>query len=346
MNEKMQEELSGTRLPLADRLPLDAPMSLQLGVTNACNLKCEFCEHSSSKFQTVRKRHLEYGIVEKLVRDIEKRGKKPNQILLTGIGEPLLNPRIVDIVKLLSQSKVTDRVGIITNGTLLKEALGEQLIDAGLNVLRVSLNGLSDSDYKRYTGVSIDFDSVYRQLKHFYQIALDQRSGKAADIKVYIKIMDYMLEENPEKETGFRERFGPICDILNIERLNNASPDVDYEKFGVRDFEMSRRGLKKEDATVCPRTFYEAVLSHEGNILACCHDFWYAPNQLIMGNLETEDFIDIWNGKKYNDLRVNLLKGELKGFICNGCSEYKGLMTQEDNLDGRRGELMAFYEKR
>ncbi len=345
MDKKKQEELSGKRTMLADVVPLDVPMAIQIGVTNACNLQCEFCEHSSDKFKKVKKENLDCRLVEKFVYNIKENGKKINQILLSGIGEPLVNRQIVDMVKIISESKITDRIGIISNGTLLDRHLSDSLIDAGLNVLRISLNGLSREDYRKYTGVAIDFERFYENLNYFFQKACETRKEENRDIKVYIKIMDYMLEDTKDKKNIFMEKFAPICDILNIEHLNIASPDIDYNKFGNRDYERSRRGTDHEKGEICPRVFYEGIISHEGQVLACCHDFWFSPNQLVMGDLRKENFLNIWNGKKFQELRLRILKGDLQGTICENCTEYKGLMSKEDNIDSRREELICYYNK-
>jgi len=58
-----------------------------------------------------------------------------------GIGEPLFHPRTVEWV---AQAKAAGaRVELITNGTLLTEKRSRQLIDAGLDLLWVSIDGAS-----------------------------------------------------------------------------------------------------------------------------------------------------------------------------------------------------------
>jgi uncharacterized Fe-S cluster-containing radical SAM superfamily enzyme len=56
-----------------------------------------------------------------------------------GLGEPLSHPNIVDMVR---QAKALGlSVELITNATLLDKSLASQLIDAGLDMLWVSLDG-------------------------------------------------------------------------------------------------------------------------------------------------------------------------------------------------------------
>ena len=63
-----------------------------------------------------------------------------NDILTVNIsgGEPLLNPRIFEIIQRLSNANMY--VGISTNGWLYKEKR-EKLLEAGLKFIQVSLDG-------------------------------------------------------------------------------------------------------------------------------------------------------------------------------------------------------------
>ena len=62
-----------------------------------------------------------------------------------GIGEPLFHPKTVDWIRQVKQLGV--KVELITNGTILTEKKSRQLIDAGLDVLWVSLDGATPETY-------------------------------------------------------------------------------------------------------------------------------------------------------------------------------------------------------
>lgn len=272
------------------------------------------------------------------------RGYRLKQVLFAGMGEPLVNAQIADIVKIISDSNITDRIGIVTNGTLLKPELAEKLIDAGLNVLRISLNGLSGEDYKKYTGVPVDFDQMYENIKFFYEKAVEARK-RGKDISVYIKIMDYMIESSEEKKLFFKEKFEPICDVLNIENLGPVFQDVDYDKFGKKNLK-TKFGEKATDGNICQLVFFRMLISPEGDALACCRDFGFIPHQLIMGNIKEENLLDIWNGEKYRQLRLNILKSNVQGTICDGCVTYKWDANKEDIIDSKREDLISYYDNK
>jgi MoaA/NifB/PqqE/SkfB family radical SAM enzyme len=66
-------------------------------------------------------------------------------IFFGGLGEPLFHPRTVEWVA--RAHTLGARVELITNGTLLTERRARQLIEAGLDVLWVSLDGATPETY-------------------------------------------------------------------------------------------------------------------------------------------------------------------------------------------------------
>jgi MoaA/NifB/PqqE/SkfB family radical SAM enzyme len=66
-------------------------------------------------------------------------------VFFGGFGEPLAHPRLADMV---AQAKALGaRVELITNGTLLTEAIARQLIAARLDALWVSIDGATPESY-------------------------------------------------------------------------------------------------------------------------------------------------------------------------------------------------------
>ncbi len=81
-----------------------------------------------------------------------------------GIGEPLTHPRTVDWVKQIKA--LGAKVELITNGTTLTEKISRKLIDSGLDVLWVSLDGASPETFEDVRP-GADLSSISRNLKRF-----------------------------------------------------------------------------------------------------------------------------------------------------------------------------------
>src|SRR5262249_14825766 len=105
-----------------------APVSLYLEVTNRCNLECQTC------IRTSRRREPPAGPGLAATRRPPDQMEGRERAVLQGIGEPLLNEEIFEIVALL-KSRGT-RVVFNTNGTLLDADRRRRILASGLDELR------------------------------------------------------------------------------------------------------------------------------------------------------------------------------------------------------------------
>ena len=109
--------------------------------TNRCNLECRTC------IRNIWDEPLGEMNRPTFVRIVEgiRSFSSPPTVFFGGLGEPLAHP---DIVEMVTKTKALgSSVELITNGTLLTKPLSQQLIDAGLDVLWVSLDGATPESY-------------------------------------------------------------------------------------------------------------------------------------------------------------------------------------------------------
>ncbi|BCV21689.1 radical SAM protein [Moorella sp. Hama-1] len=117
-------------LPAAPKIPV-----LQLEVTSRCQLKCSFCPHTL----------LQDGWYdadftwELFVRYIAPYLRQIGLIYFQGWGEPLLHPRLFDMMQLAQEQGC--RVGFTTNGVLLGPAVLERLVEMQSDILGLSVAG-------------------------------------------------------------------------------------------------------------------------------------------------------------------------------------------------------------
>jgi len=109
--------------------------------TNRCNLECRTC------IRNVWDEPLGQMSSETFLRIVEglKVFSPPPTIFFGGFGEPLAHPKIVEMI---TQAKTLgSSVELITNGTLLTKDLSKRLIEVGLDMLWVSLDGAKPESY-------------------------------------------------------------------------------------------------------------------------------------------------------------------------------------------------------
>ncbi len=109
--------------------------------TNRCNLECRTCIRNnwSEPFGDMQSETF-----RSILRGLRSMDPAPS-VLLGGLGEPLAHDEIVEMVRQLKS--LGSSVELITNGTLLDSSMAKNLIEAGLDLLWVSLDGATPESY-------------------------------------------------------------------------------------------------------------------------------------------------------------------------------------------------------
>ena len=137
---KVPVSKSGQGLHL--RRPITHLAKVYIEPTNRCNLECVTCiRHSWNEPLG----EMSAATFARILDGMRSFSPSPS-VLFGGLGEPLAHPDIIDMVQAVKA--LGSPVELITNGTLLDKITAERLIDAGLDVLWVSLDGATPESYK------------------------------------------------------------------------------------------------------------------------------------------------------------------------------------------------------
>lgn len=320
------------RTELFHSLPLDTPFSIHMFPSFYCNFKCNYCLHSLSE-QELRKKNfkrqfMDFQTYQKAIDDAQRFPDKIKALIFAGHGEPLLHKEIADMVAYAKRMQQFERIEIVTNGSLLVPELSARLIEAGLDRLRISLQGVNVKEYESVSGVGIDFEEYIENIRYFYE--------HKTNTEVYIKIIDIALKEEGDEER-FRNIFESISDIAAIEYAIPFVKEIDYANIGELS-EKCKQG-HKQMSRICSMPFYMMVIHPDGTVVPCCA----ADVPMIFGNVKKENLIDIWNSKIRNLCLKRQLEGVDKIPICRECSVPAFGLQVGDYLDGHEEELLKRY---
>lgn len=120
---------------------------LRISVTDLCNLRCKYCMPEEGIKKKAHEDILSLEEIENIARAAVDIGIR--KIRLTG-GEPLVRKGILKLVKNLAQIKGLEDLCITTNGTLLGK-YAQELREAGLQRINISLDSLNKDKYKSIT---------------------------------------------------------------------------------------------------------------------------------------------------------------------------------------------------
>ena len=312
------------RMNLWENLPLKSPLAIFFEPSTYCNFKCCYCTQSLPKerFESeVRKySNMSINVFEAALEQIREFDSKLKLVEFSGVGEPLCNKELPNMIKKLRESGLSNHIRLITNGVLLDKETSDKLIDASPTSIRVSIQGMSSEKYAEICGTKIEFGDIVSNIEYIYK--------NKKETELFIKNIDIALDENDCKK--FYDTFENISDRMFVENIIPFFSKVDYDKI-LNDRQVNRYGEEKKEISVCPNTFTALVINSEGDISMCGKEV--AP--IYLGNVMTNGLVEAWNSKKRKDFLVSQLKKERHlNDICKDCKiPSESLASEKDILD-------------
>lgn len=252
----------------------DYPLHVDLELSSICNLKCPMCYTITEQF----KAKVNTGLMDfRLFRIIVDECAQGNvfSIRLSLRGESFLHPRIVDCVA-YAKKKGIKEVSTLTNGLRLDEKMFSEVMNAGIDWITISFDGLEET-----------YEKIRRPAK--YQRALEKivnyakLKRSAGRVKPVIKIQSILPAIQDDPNT-FYEVFAPNCDMVS------ANPLIDYLQ------NDDPHSILFEESFCCPQLFQRMVVGADGLAMMCSND---EENEQVVGDLNHQSLHQIWHGDAF-----------------------------------------------
>ncbi len=314
------------RTYLKDVIPLDTPYNLKVEVSSFCNARCIYCAHAQ-KDHGVYEGNMSLELMERIIKQSKDFPHKYKVVEMFSFGESLCNPNLEKMIAMVKESEVAEKINFTTNGLLITKERADKIVESGVDIIRISLQGLDAETYWNICKVKVDFEAFIDNLRYLYE--------NKGNTSIRMKIADTAIANVPEGEKRFKEIFGSIADSIFVEKIIPMYADVDYGDIDSRIYEHAINGREnisqKEIHTVCNRPFYRLRVAADGKVTAACCDI---PNDFYYGSIYEDNLINIWNGEK----RRALLKMQLEGKrflhpVCKKCTIPNDITTEADILD-------------
>jgi MoaA/NifB/PqqE/SkfB family radical SAM enzyme len=272
--------------------------------------------------------------------------------VLHGIGEPLLNKALPQMISYLKQYKGS-HVLFNSNATLLKSDWQRHLVEAQLDELRVSLDAATPDTYRKIRGAPV-FDKIVENL-HAMVATKAALGSSLPKLSLWCTGMKENIAELPElvrlaARLGIGEVYLQRLVFYDEDRTiglareeqslygltNSFVADIVAEcerlsrELGVR-LEASgatnpRTSLAKDQADpapwrACQRPWTVTYVTVNGNILPCCIAPFATSDyaSIILGNLFDQPFAEVWNGPGYRQFRTGLQSLHAPSDACAKC---------------------------
>jgi radical SAM protein with 4Fe4S-binding SPASM domain len=284
------------------------PLAIGAELTNNCNLRCPECS-SGSGSMTRGRGYMETDLFQRVIGELSPYLYNIN---LYFQGEPMLHPRFFTFLELGRNLRTV----ISTNGHFLNEDNAERIVNSGLSVLIVSLDGLDQETYSAYR-INGSFQTVINGLK---ALSLAKKRF-SSPLKVEIQFLVNRMNEHqvgPVKEMASELGF-----VLSLKSMQVKDKD-NIQKWLPRNNQFGRYILKDHQYSIksslpnrCPRMWFNPVITWDGKVIPCCFD---KDAEYIMGDLAHDSFSEIWNSPKYSIFRKSILNGRNMIEMCRNCT--------------------------
>jgi wyosine [tRNA(Phe)-imidazoG37] synthetase (radical SAM superfamily) len=310
------------------------PSYLYLEPYFGCNFKCFFCFYKPDG--RLKKRKLDPAVFEKLKPVIER----VNHIHMTGLGEPFLNPHLLDYLKLFREKNRSYYIN--TNGSLIQNSHLEVMTTSRCQ-LSFSLDAGDSETYQkvRHPGnwetimttlakiqaakkdLSSPFPHVYAQLninrlnlKSLLKLPVLCREMGIEAVRLSWTILprtydQYCVFDHQAETEGIIRTVVKELNELGVQVKNNALFDVhDHTCWDLTGF-----------------TFIGA----DGAVAACCNRW------IGIGSLLKNSFEDIWNGMPHRTIGFGVFNGKPE-LSCKNCRLIRPINYQMDKHNFFRNE--------
>lgn len=256
-------------LELKEALPLRTPYVIHIDPCDTCNFHCKFCP--SGNLELMKKTNgrghgpIDFNTYCGIIDSLKEFPDPVRVIRLYKEGEPLLHPRFAELVSYAKASPKVQRVDTTTNASLLTKDRSLAIIEAGLNRINISVEGINAEQYREFSGHKMRYEEFVDNIAFFYD--------NKKQCEMNIKINGDILTADQEEE--FYRTFGNITDGISVERTIDYWPKykemkVDYDE------SVTLLGGTSREVQICPYVFYEMCINSDGSYSLCRFDWNHA----------------------------------------------------------------------
>ena len=296
------------------------PVIYNIETTNACNMRCEMCPRTTMMTRKIET--LDQEIFEQVVDQItpfsEEEWKTwesfveekykiaphemsenhfflyiiPKVIQLHGYGDPLLDKRMADRVKLLSEKGFTTYFSCNPANIDINRNL--EMFENGLDYIKYSIETVDDALHKKIRGKASNFSESYKRLLNL----LEEKKKHSYKTTIVITMLDLHGFNQQEEFEKLKKAFNELDVYIYLksqdqqwyQNINEGTNSVHWSEF-------------------CQHPWMSMTIKSNGEAAMCMEDF---NNEIVLGDARKETLYDIWNGELYARFRnghFNLKKG-------------------------------------
>ena len=232
-------------------------------------------------------------------------------------NEPLLDVKMEQrVAEFKAKAQPHQVVELVTNGSGLTPISAQRLMDAGVDLITVSVNASNEETYNKVM-IGLLWKQVMSNLEALTKMDLSM-------VNIYLR---FVADQTNKRELKvFRKRWKQF-NLFQFNVNNRAGTVRNYEKMTMKYnnfIAWIRRVGGSRVYPVCPYIFSLLHVLENGDVPMCSND-WH--NREVLGNVRTQTLREIYNSPRMNQIRETMSRGRFEEIeACLECSFYHDWM--------------------
>jgi radical SAM protein with 4Fe4S-binding SPASM domain len=274
-----------------------APPILQIEPTNVCNADCICCPVPRSSRE---KGHMDFSLFKQIIDEAAIIGV--NSIFLFLHGEPMIHPKIVDMLRYIKRCGLSFH--LTTNGITFSEKAISGILRAGVDNgdhISFSIQGASPEVHDKIVGRNC-YEKV---LKNIHSLLRHREELKVNG--PVIETVYYIMPENQHETQKYLKLWRGVVDHVRLSGEISQS--------------FAQHGEEPEipiiRTTACSNLWQKMTILWNGEVILCCND---VDGKIVLGNLNDQSIEEIWNSEKLLAIKRIHKKKEFERIpLCHTC---------------------------
>ena len=275
----------------------DFPPYILIEAVSACNLKCPMCFQIDKTF--TRKPFMglmKWDLFTKVVDEANQLGA--GAITFGSRGEPLMHPKIGEMLKYVSEKENIFELKLNSNASFLTEKLCHEIFKHKVDTLVISADHYEKKTFEELRK-GANFEKIVSNVKMLFNIRKNYYKDSGTEIRV--SGVDYYKNLNRKK---FQEFWSSMSD--------NVSATYAVERWDTYNNEKDERTLNP-----CSYLWDRMYIWFDGKCNPCDADY---KSYLSYGDVKNNTIKDVWNGEKLKNHRsIHMAKKRSELIPCDRC---------------------------
>lgn len=287
---------------------------INVDIYGRCNLRCKFCLEGQ-RLNEQPALQMPFSSFREWIGPILP-GLR--QLEIFNWSEPFYHKELFEILDWAAAQNPNLALRLSTNGTLINREIAERLVSSPVQVLTITMAGLTQEDYSYYHGV----DSLERVIHSLQALAAAKKNLGSSTPRIRLRYLrfSFNLVSSARVRRWLKKHLGSNASFIDSASVRegylcgSGLSEEEIEKV----YQVDPRGgslISIPYYPYCQKNPSSPAVRADGAVFPCCNLPY--RDEYIMGFLGKATFQEIWEGPSYSRFRESFIEG--KEIVCKNC---------------------------